>query len=35
MDSRKLVLVTLFAGSNGNTDVENRLACTVGETRVG
>ena len=35
MESRKVVLVSLFAGSNGDTDVEDRLVCTVGQKRVG
>ena len=31
MESRKTVLMNLFAGSNGGTDTENRLVDTVGE----
>ena len=30
MESRKMVLMNLFAGQHGDTDVENRLVATVG-----
>ena len=29
MESRKMVLMNLFAGQHGDTDVENRLVATV------
>lgn len=31
MESRKTVLMNLFAGRNGGADIENRLVDTVGE----
>ena len=35
MESRKMVLVNLRAGSNGDADLENRLMGTVGKQMVG
>ena len=35
MESRKMVLVNLFAGSNRDADIENRLVDTVGKEMVG
>ena len=35
MESRRMVLVNLFAGSNGDADIENRLVDTVGKEMVG
>ena len=31
MESKKMILMNLFAGRNGNTDLENGLVDTVGE----
>ena len=31
MEFRKMVLMNLFASSNGDTDIENRLVDTVGK----
>ena len=31
MESRKMVLMSLFAGRNRDTDIENRLVVTAGE----
>ena len=31
MESRKMVLMNLFAGQPGDADIENRLMDTVGE----
>ena len=35
MKSRKMVLMNLFAGKYGGTDIENRLVDTVGEGKSG
>ena len=35
MESRKMVLVNLFAGSNRDADIGNRLMHTVGKEMVG
>ena len=35
MESRKTVLMNPFAGSNGDTDIENRLVDIVGEGKGG
>ena len=34
MESRKMVLMNLFAGRNRHTDIENRLVGTEGKERV-
>ena len=34
MKSRKMVLMSLFAGQSGDTDIENRLVDTGGKERV-
>ena len=34
MDSRKIILMNLLQGRNGDADVENRLVEAVGEERV-
>ena len=35
MNSRKMVLMNLFAEKNGGTDIENRLLDTIGERKSG
>ena len=35
MGSRKMVLMNLFAGSNRDADIENRLMDTVGQGKDG
>ena len=35
LESRKMLLLNLFAGSNGEADTENRLVDTVGKEREG
>ena len=35
MESRKMVLMNLFAGQNGDADIEDRLVDTAGNERMG
>ena len=35
LESRKMLLLNLFAGSNDEADIENRLVDTVGKEREG
>ena len=35
MESRKIVLMNLFAGQNGDADIEDRLVDTAGNERMG
>ena len=35
MESRKMVLMSILQGSNGDADIENRLVDTIGEEEGG